>query len=313
MILFYQSYDWCAVRAGRECDNTKVGLRQKNRNLGKTSFMAGLTPQEKAEKTYNMAADLFDDAALGFWDRYGQRTVERLGLKPGMRVLDVCCGTGASALPAAEAVAATGSVVGVDLAEGLLALARGKAAERGLKNVGFMKADMTALPFGPERFDAVIIVFGIFFVPEMEEQVRRLWRLLRPGGRLAITTWGPRLFEPAYTEWKAALAEVAPEFVSDFNPWDRITTLEGVLQMIEDAVPDEESGAVEENGQQMLMEPEDFWRIALGSGLRWPIEQMGEEKAAMLKERLLQRLTERPEGPVTSVETNVIYGVVLRK
>jgi ubiquinone/menaquinone biosynthesis C-methylase UbiE len=275
--------------------------------------MAGLTPQEKAERTYNMAADLFDDAALGFWDRSGRRTVERLGLKPGMRVLDVCCGTGASALPAAEAVGASGSVVGVDLADGLLALARGKAAARGLRNVGFMRADMAALPFQPERFDAVIVVFGIFFVPDMEAQVQKLWRLLRPGGRLAITTWGPRLFEPAYTEWKAALTEVAPEFVSDYNPWDRVTTVDGVLELIEGALPDAEAGVVEERGTQMLREPEDFWRIAMGSGFRWPIEQMGEAKAMVLKERLLRRLAERPEGPVTSIETNVIYGVVLRQ
>ncbi|HEV2480924.1 MAG TPA: class I SAM-dependent methyltransferase [Puia sp.] len=275
--------------------------------------MAALTPQEKAEKTYNFAADLFDDPALGFWDRYGRRTVERLGLKPGMRVLDVCCGTGASALPAAEAVGATGSVVGVDLAENLLALARDKAVDKGLQNVEFMKADMTALPFEPNSFDAVIIVFGIFFVPDMEAQVQRLWRLVRPGGRLAITTWGPRLFEPAYTQWKAAVAEVAPEWVSDFNPWDRITTVDAVLELIEDALPDEEAGVVAERGVQELKEPEDFWRIAMGSGLRWPIEQMGEVNALLLKENLLLRLTERPDEPVTSIETNVIYGVVLRE
>lgn len=276
-------------------------------------MMANLTPQEKAEKTYNFAADLFDDPALGFWDRYGRRTVERLGLTPGMRVLDVCCGTGASALPATEAVGPSGSVVGVDLAENLLALAREKAVGRGLRNVEFMKADMTALPFEPGSFDAVIIVFGIFFVPDMEAQVQKLWRLLRSGGRLAITTWGPRFFEPAYTEWKAALATIAPEWVSDFNPWDRITTVDAVLQLIEDGVPDAEAGVVEESGVQVLKEPEDFWRIALGSGLRWPIEQMGESNAMQLKEMLLQRLTERPEGPVTSIETNVIYGVVLRE
>jgi ubiquinone/menaquinone biosynthesis C-methylase UbiE len=72
--------------------------------------MAALTPQQKAEKTYNFTADFFDDPALGFWDRCGRRTVELLGLQPGMRVLDVCCGTGASALPAAKAVGKEGRV-----------------------------------------------------------------------------------------------------------------------------------------------------------------------------------------------------------
>src|SRR5215475_2276681 len=86
----------------------------------------------KAEKAYNAAADLFDAEPLGFWARYGRRTVERLGLGRGARVLDVCCGTGASALPAAEAVGPEGVVVAVDLAEELLKLGRAKAAAAGL-------------------------------------------------------------------------------------------------------------------------------------------------------------------------------------
>ena len=66
----------------------------------------------------------YDHPANTFWSRYGGRSVERLRLSPGQRVLDVCCGSGASAIPAAETVGSTGSVVGVDLAENLLALAR---------------------------------------------------------------------------------------------------------------------------------------------------------------------------------------------
>ena len=58
----------------------------------------------RAAATYNAASDHYDDFANAYWDRYGRRTVDRLALRPGMRVLDVCCGSGASALPAAEAV-----------------------------------------------------------------------------------------------------------------------------------------------------------------------------------------------------------------
>jgi ubiquinone/menaquinone biosynthesis C-methylase UbiE len=280
--------------------------------------MAALTPQEKAERTYNFTADFFDDPALGFWDRCGRRTVELLGLEPGMRVLDVCCGTGASALPAAKAVGNGGRVIGVDLAENLLELARQKAKALQLENIEFLKADMTELPFEHESFDAVIIVFGIFFVPDMEGQVRKLWRLVRPGGKLAVTTWGSRFFEPAYTEWKAALAMLAPEWVTDFNPWDRITTVEAVQRLIEEGLAGSDKGiglevkVVAEESEHTLSTPEDFWRIALGSGLRWSIEQVGESKAVLLKKMLLQRLTERREGAVRSIETNAIYGIARR-
>jgi SAM-dependent methyltransferase len=265
--------------------------------------------RSKAEITYNWASDLFDHPALSFWNRFGQATVARAGIGPGMRVLDVCAGTGASALPAARLVGPTGRVTGVDLADNLLDLAREKASAQGLTNTTFLRADMTDLPFADGSFDVVVIVFGIFFVREMEEQVGRLWRLVKPGGRLMVTTWGPRIFEPGYTAWREVIGEVAPEWGNDFNPWDRITTEAAVWKLLEDGGV---SGIrVEpEAARHPLREPEDFWRIAMGTGFRWPIMQMGAERAAVLRERLLQWLRDRR---VESVETNVIYGMGFKK
>src|SRR5688572_7906274 len=89
----------------------------------------------KAAATYNSAADHFDAAPLAFWSLTGRSTIERLGVLPGWNILDVGCGTGASALPAAEAVGSAGKVTGVDLAENLLTLAKVKAAQLNLENV----------------------------------------------------------------------------------------------------------------------------------------------------------------------------------
>src|SRR5215207_5155019 len=93
--------------------------------------------KKKAATTYNAASDFYDHPANTFWGRYGRQTIERLRLAGGERVLDVCCGSGASAIPAAQAVGSTGSVVGVDLAGNLLALARSKANQQGLTNIEF--------------------------------------------------------------------------------------------------------------------------------------------------------------------------------
>ena len=153
--------------------------------------------KKKAATTYNAASDFYDHPANTFWGRYGRRTIERLRLAPGERVLDVCCGSGASAIPAAEAVGPDGRVVGVDLADNLLELARAKAKQRGLTNIHFQSGDLMRLPFDPGSFDTVVCVFGIFFVPDMEAALRELKRVVRKGGRVAITTWGPRFFEPA--------------------------------------------------------------------------------------------------------------------
>src|SRR5208283_4833701 len=171
----------------------------------------------KAEKTYNAASDNFDAVPLAFWDRYGRRTIERMSLRAGARVLDVCCGAGASALPAAQAVGPEGTVIAVDLADGLLKLGRAKANAAGLRCVDFRRADMTSLGFPAAHFDGVVCVFGIFFVPDMEAQVRELWRMVRPGGQLAITTWGPDMFAPAYETWLAAVRRVRPDLHTAFN------------------------------------------------------------------------------------------------
>src|SRR5215472_18679721 len=119
----------------------------------------------KAAATYDAAADHFDDEPLSFWERIGRRTVARLGLRAGDSVLDVGCGTGASALPAAQVVGRDGFVLGVDLSARLIDRARTKAMTCGFTNIEFRLADMTDLRYPDSHFDAVVSVFSIFFAP----------------------------------------------------------------------------------------------------------------------------------------------------
>ena len=263
------------------------------------------TAKAKAAATYNAAADHFDAAPLAFWDRYGRRTVERLDLAEGARVLDAGCGSGASAVPAAERVGPSGRVIGVDLAEGLLRLAKAKADARGLRNAEFRCSDMSALPFEDGHFDAVVCVFAIFFVPNMEAQVAELWRLVRPGGRLAITTWGPRFLEPASTIWWESIARERPDLQRSFSPWERINEPAALRRLLEGG------GATgvavtAETGLQELRRPEDWWTIVLGSGYRWTVEQMDPATAERVRDANIRAVRERA---IAAVETNVVYAI----
>jgi ubiquinone/menaquinone biosynthesis C-methylase UbiE len=263
----------------------------------------------KAATTYNAAADHFDDEPLGFWDRYGRGTIERLALSPGSTVLDVGCGSGASAIPAAQKVGRDGRVIGVDLAERLLAIARVKSAAQGLQNIEFRVGDMTGLGFPDGAFDAVVCVFAIFFVPDMVRQVRELWRMVRPGGQLAITTWGPRMFEPGSAAWWAAVKRYRADLASAVSPWERIITPQAVSQLlIEAGVGGAQITAV--SGQQPLRTSNDWWTIVLGSGYRWTVEQMDPQTVALVREENLKALR---ADEIKCIETNVIYAVTTKQ
>lgn len=261
---------------------------------------------QKAASAYNAAAELFDHPANTFWNRFGQGTIERLDLREGDKVLDVCSGTGASALPAARKVGSDGRVVAVDLAEKLLARAAEKAKADGLENMEFRVDDMLALAYPDGYFDAVVCVFGIFFVPDMAAAVSELWRQVRPGGRLAITTWGGDLFEPANTSLWQAIRDERPDLHKDFNPWDRISTPEGLLAMLAEAGLTD-ANVFAEDATHSLSDPEDWWTLAMGSGYRGTLDQLNEEQLRRVKQSNLHHLASQS---VTEISANVLYAVV---
>jgi ubiquinone/menaquinone biosynthesis C-methylase UbiE len=259
----------------------------------------------RAASTYNAAADYFDAPALSFWDRIGQRTVERISPKAGACVLDACCGSGASAIPAAKAIGPRGRLLGVDLAENLLRLARAKASQLGLTHAEFRVKDIEELDPSTETFDAVVCVFGIFFVPDMPSGVRSLWRVLRPGGQLAITTWGPRFLEPASSAFWNAVRNERPDLYKSFNPWDRINDPSALAStLLEAGVRTDD--IVAEAGAQPLNSPEDFWTMAMGSGFRGTIEQLDQETRERVRQATLDQIS---KDRVQSVETNAVYAI----
>ena len=261
------------------------------------------TARTRAAAAYNAAADHFDHPANAFWDRFGRATVARLALRPGDRVLDVCCGSGASALPAAARVGPEGRVLGIDVAENLLRLARQKAARRGWANVEFQLGDLRSPPLPDESVDAVVCVFGIFFVPDMAAAVRGLWRKLRPGGTLAITTWGPRCFEPLDTVFWAAVQAHAPHLDKSFHPWDRISAPESLRVLLAEAGV-EAAEITAQAGTHPLATPEDGWTLLLGSGYRGTIDALETGARERVHEDTTRLLR---ESAVTAVETNVLY------
>lgn len=132
--------------------------------------------------------------------------IARLALRPEESVLDVACGTGNLAIPAARAGA---RVTGVDIAPNLIAEARIEARIAG-QAIVFEVGDAEALPYGDDRFDTTVTMFGAMFAYRPARAAAELLRVTRPGGRVAMANWTPESFVGKMLRAHAALVPPPP-------------------------------------------------------------------------------------------------------
>src|SRR6266498_307849 len=119
----------------------------------------------------------------------GEALVQRIGITKGLKVLDLGCGDGTTALPEAKLGA---DVLGIDIARNLVEAGNRRAAEHGLKNIKFQEADASNLEQLPDKsFDLVISIFGAMFAPKPFEVAKEMVRVTRPGGRIVMGNWIP--------------------------------------------------------------------------------------------------------------------------
>jgi SAM-dependent methyltransferase len=119
----------------------------------------------------------------------GDALVNELGITPGMKVLDLGCGDGTTAIPAARRGA---DVLGVDIASNLVAAGNERAGTEGLTNIRFQEGDATDLSdLADDSFDLVVSIFGAMFAPKPFEVAKEMVRVTRPGGRIVMGNWIP--------------------------------------------------------------------------------------------------------------------------
>jgi SAM-dependent methyltransferase len=154
--------------------------------------MSAINPEMEALKTRLksmwMAGDFGQVAKI--IEPCAEEFIARLAIKPGAAVLDVACGSGNLAIPAARAGAI---VVGADIAVNLLEQARARAEAEGL-TIQFDEGDAENLPYGDASFDDVVTMFGAMFAPRPEMVAAELVRVCKSGGRIAMANWTPEGF-----------------------------------------------------------------------------------------------------------------------
>lgn len=146
------------------------------------------TRKAQTRAIFDRIAPDYDMAGPGCFAHFGRRLVEVVGVEAGQRVLDVATGRGAALFPAAERVGPTGEVIGIDLAEGMVHITSDEAAQRGL-TAQIRVMDAEHLDFPAATFDRVLCGFGVMFLPDLPQALREFSRVLKPGGRLGVSTW----------------------------------------------------------------------------------------------------------------------------
>jgi ubiquinone/menaquinone biosynthesis C-methylase UbiE len=142
---------------------------------------------------------------IGYFQAFGKRLVKAAQIREGDKVLDVACGRGASLFPTAEAVGRDGEAIGIDLSDGMVEETGAEVLRRGLPNVQVLQMDGENLKFQDSVFDAVICGFSLQFFPNLDRGLAGFHRVLKSGGRLAVSTWAE--YEDPRWSWYEDLIE----------------------------------------------------------------------------------------------------------
>lgn len=221
-----------------------------------------------------------------------QRLLESLHLQPGDRLLDVACGTGAVAIPAAKQVGSSGQVTATDYSPCMVAEAEKEANKHGLSNITCACMEAQNLELPANSFDALTCGFALFLFPNMRRALAEMRRVLLPGGKVGLSLWGKGAIVPPWP----ILGETIKEYglqpvVPNPIPW-RPEDIEALLTSA--AFSDIE--VVEERYDLPFREASEVWEFTLSVG---PIEVMLEQLSKEKRQEFIDAFLSRIQGLAT--------------
>jgi ubiquinone/menaquinone biosynthesis C-methylase UbiE len=239
----------------------------------------------RAKTQFNTVAAEYD-AGPGCFAHFGRRLVAAAEIQPGQRVLDVASGRGAVLFPCAEQVGQTGEVVGVDLADEMVRATNAEASQRGIAGrVQVMDAEH--LDFADATFDRVLCGFGIMFFPDQLRALGEFRRVMKCGGRLAVSTW--RVSQTS--EIEAAMAELGmhrakqPGWITEPDDLSKLLMTAGFTDVFVKV----------DSHSFRYVDVEEYWRQARGTGMRRILDELNAADAERLRGALTRRVS--PERP----------------
>jgi len=264
-------------------------------------------PQAQIVEVFDRSAETYEQVGPAFFGPIGAGLATRAGISPGARVLDLGCGRGHVLFPAAELAGPAGHVVGTDLAPRMVEATRAEAARRGLTQVEVLLGDAGAPDFPPGSFDVVLAGLVLFFLSDPAAAVQAYARLLRLGGRLAITTFGAQ--DPVYEEAMKAIAAFGAQTsgYQRHQVHNRLRAPESVTDLLAGNGFGEVS-MDEATYETRFESPEQWWEWVWSHGGRATLEKVPADRTAEAQAQAfaIMERTRTPEGDL-AIHTTARY------
>ncbi len=257
------------------------------------------------QAAFDTVAEGYDHPSLPFFPQTAQRMLKHLSPKPNARCLDVATGTGVMALEAARHFP-VGSVVGVDLSEGMLRQARSKAAAQRLRNATFCQMDLDDLDFPANHFDIATCSFGLFFVEDMEGAMRRIARTVKPGGKIAISSFTEMAFSP-FSQAFLSLYESFGRPVPLLS-WKRLAAA-GVIETLYGAAGITDVVFHREPLGYALQSEQQWWDVVWNAGFRGLLDQLSASEREAFKAQHLETVGALCRNGARWLDTGVIIAI----
>ena len=239
---------------------------------------------------FDALAEGYDRAALRFFPFTADRLAQRLLPQPGEKILDVATGTGAVAVAVGQRLGGGGRVIAIDRSEAMLDRAYANVRRMALHNVDLHPMDAATLEFRGGYFDALTCSFGLFFLPDMPAALREWRRVLRPGGRLHLTSFGAQAFQPLadlYCEQLAALG--GPVLSSTEFAWQRLADQDRFRALLAGAGLSDIDMVTEQLGFH-LQAPQEWWEILWHTGFRGALLEVDAATLDIFRRRHLEQV-----------------------
>ncbi|HKP51650.1 MAG TPA: methyltransferase domain-containing protein [Chloroflexia bacterium] len=229
---------------------------------------------EAQAEVWSRAAPTYSHVGPPYFQHFGKRLVALAPIQPGDSILDVAAGRGALLFPAAEKVGPQGEVTGVDYSEGMVQQTGAEIDTFGIKNARMARMDAEHLEFADGSFDCLLCGFALFFFPHPDTALSEFRRVLKPGGLLAVSTWGAA--DPRWSWLGELFGRPKREDAITRPGFDQPEAMRTIIE----GAGFTDIEVVKEQIDVLFADEEEWWATSWSHGGRFALEKLAPDELA---------------------------------